>query len=94
MQPQHTWDYRVLEHDGFFAVHEVYYTDGQAHTCTVDPVAVAGNDADDLRNELAHMAEAFTKPFLKYSDFVPANTAAAVEDANANTAAFRLDPRG
>jgi hypothetical protein len=105
MDSQHTWDFRVLQHDGFYAVHEVYYTDGIPDTCSVDPIAITGEDLGDLRGELNLMAEAFNKPVLPYSNFVNTTIGDTHEEVteiteedraegNANNAAFRAHPNG
>ena len=105
MDSQHTWDFRVLQHDGFYAVHEVYYADGVATTCSLEPIQIMGDDLSDLRGELNLMAEAFSKPVLAYSDFVKTTIGDSDEEVteiteedraegNANNAAFRAHPDG
>ena len=102
---QHSWDFRVLQHGAYYALHEVYYTDGVATTCSVDPIAIMGDDLSDLRGELNLMAEAFGKPVLPYSDFVNTTIGDSHEEvteiteedraeADSNNAAFRAHPNG
>lgn len=38
-----TWNYRVIENEGMFHIHEVYYNDkGEITAISEDPIAPAG----------------------------------------------------
>jgi hypothetical protein len=69
-----SWNYRVLRHDTEFgdvyAIHTVYYDDGEPTACSVERV-ICGY-YDDLRNiegDLEKLQEALEKPVLNYDDF-------------------------
>ena len=66
--PPNSWNYRVMEIDGFLGIHEVYYRNGVPISSTVNAVAVVGDDLDQLSVTLSYMAEALDKPILN-TDF-------------------------
>ena len=72
-----TWNYRVVKKtymgEALLGIHEVYYTDGNPEMVTVDPVGITGDDMAELRAELAHYTEAFSKPVLNYEEIPSAN---------------------
>jgi hypothetical protein len=69
-----TWNYRVLQHEGNFAIHEVYYEDGKPTSCTEDPVAPFGEDTvEELRRDMELMMRALNEPVLNYKDFTDNN---------------------
>ncbi len=48
-----SWNYRVVQHDDEYAIHEVFYSDdGSVNGMTVDPVFPRAETLDDLREEL------------------------------------------
>lgn len=64
------WNYRVLKHpDGFLAVHEVYYTNNNPDSCTVEPIDLSGDDLKHLKSILKGVQKALEKPILNYEDF-------------------------
>ena len=74
--PTH-WNYRVVRRacplpDGsiehVFGIHEAYYDGDRVTSITVEPIEVVGNDMDDLRSEIGHIAKALDAPVLEYDD--------------------------
>ncbi len=60
------WNYRVIEHDRFFAIHEVYYNDkGEITAISEDPIAPAGETLDELKGALKYYQQAVKRPILK-----------------------------
>jgi hypothetical protein len=60
------WDELMKEH--VYCLHEVYYTDGEPTSCTVDPVRIVCDDPHDVE-VLEAITRAFSEPPLKYKDF-------------------------
>lgn len=65
-----TWNHRVIRRtypsgEVFFGIHEVF-TDSEGISCTVDPVEVAGESIEELRQTLTWMFNALAKPVLDY----------------------------
>jgi len=47
------WNYRVLEHDKMFYIHEVYYNDnGDITAISEDPMHPHGETPEELKNDL------------------------------------------
>lgn len=64
-----SWNYRVMEREGRFAIHEVYYDkNGEANGYTESPVYPAGTSVEELQEMLGKYQEALKKPILKYED--------------------------
>lgn len=67
------WNYRIIRHERngetFYQIHEVYYRNGLPVATTLQPSTPYGENADELRGELALMLSALSKPALNYSDF-------------------------
>jgi hypothetical protein len=53
-----TWNYRVLDHGSYLAIHEVYYGDSP----TTNPVPVIGETMEELKATIKQMMEALEKP--------------------------------
>ncbi len=63
------WNYRVVEHtvreEIFYQIHEVYYNDKDEITLmSVDPIAPAGDNRVELKQDIEKMLEATMKPAL------------------------------
>ena len=68
-----TWNYRVVENDGVFAIHEAYYDDeGKVITITVEPVAPLGESLTELQTDLEYYSRALARPVLRHEDFATA----------------------
>ncbi len=64
-----TWNYRVIEEDGVFVIHEVYYDDaGQPEYFTAEPVHPMGETLEELRGDLAYFQRALDLPVLKIEE--------------------------
>jgi hypothetical protein len=67
------WNHRVMRHkkEGktWLAIHEVYYNDeGEPHSWTEEPVSLAGECIEDLREELKQILRCLDKPTLEYKN--------------------------
>lgn len=51
-----TWNYRVIQHEDYCGLHELYYDDGGVITGYTEALVV-GNDLDDLRGTLELMLQ-------------------------------------
>ena len=62
-----TWNYRVVENEGSFAIHEAYYDDaGNVTNITVEAVAPLGDSLEELRADLEKFCQALAAPVLPY----------------------------
>ena len=43
-----TWNHRIVQHDGYVAIHEVYYTDGVEDAMSRDPDPVIGENREEI----------------------------------------------
>lgn len=60
------WNYRVIEHDRFFVIHEVYYNDkGDITAISEDPIAPSGETLEELKGTLKYYQQAVKRPILK-----------------------------
>jgi|GEM_PF-2412262 len=60
------WNYRVIEHDGNFYIHEVYYNaDGDICAISEDPMHPYGETLQKLMSDIGHFLQAITRPVLK-----------------------------
>ena len=68
-----TWNHRIIKttsEDGvYYAIHEVHYSDGVPHSCTVDPIAVGGEDIDSIKWTLQKMLLAADKEVIPMEYF-------------------------
>jgi len=61
-----SWDYRVIEHDGMFTIHEVYYNDkGDITSISKDPMGPSGDTLDELKVDIEYFLQALDMPVLK-----------------------------
>lgn len=61
------WDYRVIEKDGIFTIHEVYYNEyGNIRMFSKSGITPIGESLDELRNMLNSMLKALNSPILNY----------------------------
>lgn len=62
------WNHRVIYHphpiEPYYAIHEVYYTDGVADASTVEPRPMIAEDVEALRWTLNMMLKCLDKPVL------------------------------
>jgi hypothetical protein len=65
-----SWNYRVIEQDGQFSIHEVFYNpDGSVAGVTETPVFPRGETFDDLAADLSRYARALSLPVLRAGDW-------------------------
>lgn len=70
------WDYRVIEHNGMFTIHEVYYNDrGDITSMSQDPMGPSGDTLEELKGDMEYFLQALGLPVLKKEEivFVPAD---------------------
>ena len=66
-----SWDYRVIEHDGMFTIHEVYYNDkGDITSISQDPMGPSGDTLDELKGDMNYFLQALEMPVLKKEEIV------------------------
>ena len=72
------WDYRVIKRtfkmpSGYLeiqhAIYEVYYDeDGNVNTWSANPMYIAGETLDELRDDLKRYSAAFDRPILDWDE--------------------------
>lgn len=60
-----TWNYRLVESQGHYAIREVYYKNNKITTWTQEACWPIGESIDELKQDMAHMLEAFELPVLR-----------------------------
>ena len=72
------WGYRLVVHpNGTCFVHETYYDDREGILGIARrPARPCGDTVDDVRSELARMAEGLSEPTLRFLDFAAGDPAA------------------
>ena len=63
------WNYRVVEKDGFYGIHEAYYDDDKPTSITQNEMSPHGETLDELKDDVKKHLEALDKPILHYEDF-------------------------
>ena len=64
-----SWDYRVIEHDGMFTIHEVRYNDrGDITFISEDPLGPSGDTMEELKDDMQYFLQALDSPVLKKDD--------------------------
>ncbi len=60
------WNYRVIESEEVFRIHEVYYNSkGEITAFSEDPITPLGETLDELRGDLEYYLQALDRPVLK-----------------------------
>ena len=66
-----SWDYRVIEHEGMFTIHEVYYNDkGDITSISEDPMGPSGETLEELKDDMQYFLQALGMPVLKKEEIV------------------------
>jgi hypothetical protein len=66
-----SWDYRVMEDDGMFTIHEVYYNDkGDITSISQDPMGPSGDTLEELKGDMEYFLHALDMPVLKKKEIV------------------------
>ncbi len=59
------WNYRVIEHDKMFCIHEVYYNDnGDITAISEDAMPQHGETLEELANDMKYFLQALNRPVL------------------------------
>jgi hypothetical protein len=70
------WNYRVIESEGVFRIHEVYYNEKNEITAiSEDPIAPLGETLEELKGDLKYYQQALKRPVLKKEEIVFKQTA-------------------
>jgi len=65
------WNYRVIESEEVFRIHEVYYNKkGEITAFSEDPITPLGETLDELRGDLEYYMQALDRPVLKKEEIV------------------------
>jgi hypothetical protein len=60
------WNYRIIEYDEIFYIHEVYYNDnGNISAISEDPMHPQGKTLNELKGDMEYFLQAFNRPGLK-----------------------------
>ena len=66
-----SWDYRVIEHEGMFTIHEVYYNDkGDITSISEDPMGPSGETLEELKDDMQYFLQALGMTVLKKEEIV------------------------
>jgi hypothetical protein len=69
------WDYRVIEHEGAFTVHEVHYNEkGDILSISEYPMGPSGETLEELKDDMGYFLQALDRPVLKKEEIVFAQT--------------------
>ncbi|MBI5103130.1 MAG: hypothetical protein HZB33_15045 [Nitrospirae bacterium] len=70
-RPSSYWNYRVIENEEVFRIHEVYYNSkGEITGFSENPITPLGETLDELRGDLEYYIQALGRPVLKIEDIV------------------------
>ena len=60
------WDYRVIENDGIFTIHEVNYnTKGDITSISEYPMGPSGETLEELKDDMEYFLQALNRPVLR-----------------------------
>jgi hypothetical protein len=60
------WDYRVIEIDGIFTIHEVHYNaKGDIISVSEDPMGPSGETLEELKDDMEYLLQALDRPVLR-----------------------------
>ena len=62
------WNHRVVNKDGMFGIHEVYYVGGKPIGVTTDPIRISEDDLEDLEETLLRIRNCLQEDVLQYED--------------------------
>jgi hypothetical protein len=70
-RPSSYWNYRVIESEDVFRIHEVCYNSkGQITSFSEDPITPLGETMEELRGDLEYYMQALDRPVLKKEEIV------------------------
>lgn len=71
VRPSAYWNYRVIESEEVFRIHEVYYNQkGEITAFSENPITPLGDTLDELRGDLEYYMQALDRPVLKKEEIV------------------------
>jgi len=62
------WDYRVIEKDCVFAIHEVYSEGDKIVAISEDSINLCSNSLDELKDNVHLFTKAIERPVLSHDD--------------------------
>jgi len=70
-----SWDYRIIEHEGGFTVHEVHYNDrDEIISLSEDPMGPSGETLEELKEDMGYFLQALSRPVLRREEIEFAGT--------------------
>ena len=65
------WNFRIVENDGLYGIHEAYYEDGveKPHSISKESMSPFGETFEELKEDVEKFVVALDKPILHYKDF-------------------------
>lgn len=70
-RPSSYWNYRVIESEEVFRIHEVYYNKkGEITAFSENPITPLGDTLDELKGDLEYYLQALGRPVLKKEEIV------------------------
>ncbi len=61
-----SWDYRIIEHDGAFTVHEAHYNEkGDIISISEEPMGPSGETLGELKDDMEYFLQALNRPVLR-----------------------------
>jgi hypothetical protein len=65
------WDYRIVENNGMFTIHEVHYNDREEIiSVSEEPMGPSGETLEALKYDLQYFLQALDSPVLKKEELV------------------------
>ena len=66
-----SWDYRIIEDEGAFIIHEIHYNDrGDIISISEDPMGPSGETLEELKDDMQYFLQALGMPVLKKEEIV------------------------
>jgi hypothetical protein len=66
-----SWDYRIIEDNGMFTIHEVHYNDrDEIISVSEEPMGPSGETLEDLKDDLQYFLDALNSPVLRKDEIV------------------------
>jgi hypothetical protein len=70
-RPSTYWNYRVIESEDVFRIHEVYYNSkGEITGFSENPITPLGDTLEELKGDLKYYLQALDRPVLKIEEIV------------------------
>lgn len=62
------WNHRVIEKNGMFGIHEVYYNEGKIVGITEEAIQIKEDDLESLEATILRIRDCLEYEVLKYED--------------------------